>query len=1073
MHHCACGVAAVLLLLPLLLPAPAVSSGIPVFPYYPDPTTNPQYRRHAVTPPSAHAFPPNVTLFVANRGGCSASAFALYAASPMSDPLWWPQYPVLYTQPAGALATCLAAVRAANVTALDISNYVPGDTDKCDGSAPASSGVCEYHLPLAVNAALTSTLGSDGFLGMDNGEQDGRYVGRFAGLGVAAAAAGPEAQYLRFARHFDRMADDLGGRLMGLSSLYYPHYYAKSGWYTMLAAETAQALPNAQLFYAFLRGAARQYAQRIWGNASIYNRWGHKTCSSPTACSASGTSLALLKRLAYTQVAYNTAIFGYEGSMTVDANLTLSPIGALQANTRTWHRAQGPIGAFVPTVAVLLDFFAGYTPPRHLYTENVYRTWGGRSFGRSEHWAHAVFDLLYPGYADASYYHDERGFLAPTPYGDVADVLLTDATAADLGKYAVVLVAGALGAVRAETRDRLTAFAQAGGVVVLAADALQGLAAANGSAGLSLGGLALAAPAGTTAGTPRRLAANSTVTLQAGTTIIEPYAMDVYSLALPLPQGTTTQASVSDGVGGTLPLAVAVPLGRGRIVALTTPGVAAVPAVPLPLVIPGGGEDFPLPVPFPRLAHVEALVGNVVLANATLFTADDTTKARRAGNRQTPLPFGNVSTAAPLGLSLAVTRRSPGEYTLVVSNNALVQQPLVLTSHIGAILSLREAPLNTSETTCSGYLPDGTANATLGLNTNTTIAGLSVRIFYATVDDSQGVVPLPSPTPLPAPPSGRGLPVAPTHSTAPAGAGGDGLREAILLRPTFFQHFDTAVVDWRALESRDIDSLVALGRWAGRQRLRLVADFRSGINLYPDLRLVQNAADEYASSLARIAGVLDKMVVMNAAAANATSGNWSMPAAHVVLGGHTTVENYYSPGQEAADLRAALANVTRAAALRGNMSVLLAASGSGAASSEALALSAVQDVRAAGGANNLFVAPAVASLLAEGITTPAILTQRLPGLVALAPLWFASVPQSDPLVAVDLGYAGRAAVSDSGTQANACGLLRVAATAGAAVLLDADMTTPPVSGAAGDGPVRAVEDAEYAEVAWLEACLAQ
>lgn len=55
------------------------------------------------------------------------------------------------------------------------------------------------------------------------------------------------------------MADDLGNKLMALNSLWDTHYFARSGFYTALGAETAQGLPNAQLFYAFLRGAAKQF----------------------------------------------------------------------------------------------------------------------------------------------------------------------------------------------------------------------------------------------------------------------------------------------------------------------------------------------------------------------------------------------------------------------------------------------------------------------------------------------------------------------------------------------------------------------------------------------------------------------------------------------------------------------------------------------------------------------------------------------------------------------------------------------------------------------------------------------
>ena len=38
-----------------------------------------------------------------------------------------------------------------------------------------------------------------------------------------------------------------------------------------------------------------------------------------------------------------------------------------------------------------------------------------------------MLDILYPGYQDASYYKDERGFIAPNPYGDIADCLMSDA----------------------------------------------------------------------------------------------------------------------------------------------------------------------------------------------------------------------------------------------------------------------------------------------------------------------------------------------------------------------------------------------------------------------------------------------------------------------------------------------------------------------------------------------------------------------------------------------------------------------------------------------------------------------
>ena len=62
----------------------------------------------------------------------------------------------------------------------------------------------------------------------------------------------------------------------------------------MVASETAQGLPNAQLFMAFNRGASKQYGVRWWSNVSVYNRFGYKSYPD---LPRDGTSLSLMKRL--------------------------------------------------------------------------------------------------------------------------------------------------------------------------------------------------------------------------------------------------------------------------------------------------------------------------------------------------------------------------------------------------------------------------------------------------------------------------------------------------------------------------------------------------------------------------------------------------------------------------------------------------------------------------------------------------------------------------------------------------------------------------------------------------------
>ena len=111
---------------------------------------------------------------------------------------------------------------------------------------------------------------------MDIGEQDGRYIGAYANQNMPLNSYRRH-QYLNFRAHFKAMEDILGPKLVALVSLTYSHYMIKTGHYTVVGAEAAQALPNSQVFYAFIRGAGKQYGVLWFGNVSVYNQFGYKT----------------------------------------------------------------------------------------------------------------------------------------------------------------------------------------------------------------------------------------------------------------------------------------------------------------------------------------------------------------------------------------------------------------------------------------------------------------------------------------------------------------------------------------------------------------------------------------------------------------------------------------------------------------------------------------------------------------------------------------------------------------------------------------------------------------------------
>jgi len=59
-------------------------------------------------------------------------------------------------------------------------------------------------------------------------------------------------------------------------SLCFGHYFLKECNQVLIGAETAQALPNSQIYNSFIRGAGKQYGILWFGNVSVFNRWGYK-----------------------------------------------------------------------------------------------------------------------------------------------------------------------------------------------------------------------------------------------------------------------------------------------------------------------------------------------------------------------------------------------------------------------------------------------------------------------------------------------------------------------------------------------------------------------------------------------------------------------------------------------------------------------------------------------------------------------------------------------------------------------------------------------------------------------------
>ena len=741
----------------------------------------------------------------------------------------WVAYPILDARNLGDLAD---EIKRRNLFLFDVWGYVPG-------SGPGSYWQ-QFQIPAGVFELLESKLGTH-WLGMDNGEQDGRYIGRYAPE-LYPSSAGRRDQYLNFQRHFERLTGDLGNKMSTLVSLNFGHYFLKEGVYTFIGAETAQALPSGQVFYTFIRGAGKQYGVPWFGNASVWNRWGWKQYGPDihdgrlTGGPTHGTSLSLLKRLLYSHILYNCMMVGFESSYFLSVQHPpatewvegdeLSPLGVIQRAAGKWLQATGQPGVMMTPVALMLDFFAGWTFPRHLYTSNVYRVWGNLPFEPGDYLTDGVLDMIYPGYQDASYFHDESGFIAPTPYGDVADCLLSDAPAWLLARYPLLVIAGELGG-GAEVRDKLQAYAEQGGRLILTAGNLAKLP----------GGLA-----GIQAGVSRKQFGKGAAVRVGTHQAVEDSPFELHPLVLPKTARVVAECS---GV----PAAAKITFGKGDITVLASPfGVSTREAEGVSAALAGqiqNGEDKSLPKPYPLLKHVRALLDEA-LREQMLFEAGK-------------------------GLSLITCRKGSGEYTVGVTNNSWHARPFKIVSHCGQIESIRELFLDQSEKGAVGHLPEGLEKSNLGVSDEKNIAGGDVRIFAVRVkEENTEVIAHAAPS---ARPHGRALPLRGTRS----------LKEEVLLRPTFFEHFDSVVLDWRYLRERETEQLKRESAWIRLQKLGCLVDFTSGINIFPDLRLVDNSEPEFAASMAAIEGVMAKMEILE--------------ARHLILTLHRPPENNFTREQ--------------------------------------------------------------------------------------------------------------------------------------------------------------------------------
>lgn len=232
-----------------------------LYPLLPSPKAHPLYDRHHTKPPELSLFsslPSNNSSFVPGFAAIRGlNMDAPEAWVPLLDlymnptekggldlcNMIWPGYQTAFSPNWPQLATLL---QSRNIPATDLGGFVPG-------------GVQDFDVHLAPAFEQGRRVMGPLFLGFDMGEQDVRYLWGYA---HHALLPGPQQrfdQYMKFIDYSWNIEYKANGTLAALSSsVYAVHHWLKSGLYTLAGSETSQSNGNAQVLYAFVRGAAKQ-----------------------------------------------------------------------------------------------------------------------------------------------------------------------------------------------------------------------------------------------------------------------------------------------------------------------------------------------------------------------------------------------------------------------------------------------------------------------------------------------------------------------------------------------------------------------------------------------------------------------------------------------------------------------------------------------------------------------------------------------------------------------------------------------------------------------------------------------
>ncbi len=772
----------------------AIQAAPAVYPYYVDPAAYPDYARRPVTVPSWSDFD-NRPQLVSGRDRHMHYYPPPNAGNVSRPMLGWANKPI---------------------------NQFRSDVDKLAetgrylhnigglGPNPYASGYGEWYIPQDRHDYIMQRLGHH-FTGWDLGEQDGRYAWwykRYQQVFIPDKVK----QYQVTQPYIDRFGDIAHQVGSELYVTWYWHQPIKEGYTILAAAEMQNKITSGQLQYAYIRGACKQYGILWFGDQAMTDSWWYKSWNG--GVNDRGPSIGLVKRFYNLEYMWDSAVMSIEYGWRDEAHSPAGPItefGLLHQDINHIAETYGRPGFMHTPVAVLNEFYSGWQPARTLNA--TFRVWNGMDYSTGDYLTDAVWSMIYPKYEQSGFFFNEQGAISDTPYGDIADGLLTDCTLETLRQYPLVVAAGDFCYATTELRAKLEAYARQGGTFIVTAanakrlwpeweiDASRNIAPANSIVHWS-------------APTHDTFETNDFTICSAGA----------------LPAGATALATCNDR-----PVVVAIPIGAGSVLLDLAPFGLNENPLPYHYTRPWGAFNETLTRPYALTAHTRELL-DVNFKRQMLFDV---------GNPQ---------------LGTVTCRRGPGEYFIGVYNNSQESRPFHITSRIGTISSISEietsvASAPVKKSTKWGPYPNGAPNNGLGRippipfhdgpDDATHIYGGDIRIFQVKVgNESVRVLP-------------EAKPVNRRQNRLLAINSGPSLIDTIRTMPTFFDNFEGVKLDWMDFRRQDVDQLVRDNTWMMRQKLKIIIDFTSGFR--SGQLTLDSTQPNYSSSQAEMQDIFTKM----------------------------------------------------------------------------------------------------------------------------------------------------------------------------------------------------------------------